>query len=199
MQSVGGSYEVLMLKSLLCACAVGIGLFVSACDSPVQMGTIDNQPQAPQAPRLQAGDKVRITVFGEPSLSGDFEIDPGGNISLPLAGTLQASGLTKAEMEQVLAKKFKSEYLRSPKVTVDIASFHPFYVLGEISHPGEFPYRGGLNVISAIAIAGGETYRASKSRVLIQHLGEMDFKEYPLSPAIPVLPGDTIKLPERYF
>jgi hypothetical protein len=71
-----------------------------------------------------------------------------------------------------------------------------FYVLGEISHPGEFPYRAGLNVVIAIAIAGGETYRASKSRVMIQHLGELDFKEYPLSPAIPVRPGD--KLPERY-
>jgi protein involved in polysaccharide export with SLBB domain len=188
-----------MLKSFLCACAVGISLFIAACDNPVQMAGLDNTPQTPQAPRLQSGDKLRITVFGEPSLSGEYEIDPGGNVSLPLAGTLQAAGLTKGEMEQVLAKKFKSEYLRNPKVTVDIASFHPFYVLGEISHPGEFPYRGGLNVISAIAIAGGETYRASKSRVMIQHLGELDFKEYPLSPAIPVLPGDTIKLPERYF
>jgi hypothetical protein len=74
-----------------------------------------------------------------------------------------------------------------------------FFVLGEISHPEEFPYQDGLNVVSAIAMAGGEIYRASKSRVLIQHLDEMNFKEYPLSPAIPVLPGDTIKLPERYF
>jgi SLBB domain len=79
------------------------------------------------------------------------------------------------------------------------ATPRPFYVLGEISHPGEFSYRAGLNVVSAIAIAGGETDRASKSRVMIQHLGEDSFKEYPLSPAIPVLPGDTIKLPERYF
>jgi hypothetical protein len=77
------------------------------------------------------------------------------------------------------------------------ATPHPFYVLGEIRHPGEFPYRVGLNVVSAIAIAGGETDRASKSRVLVQHLDEPSFKEYPLSPAIPVLPGDTIKLPEQ--
>src|SRR5215468_7147337 len=110
-----------MFKPFLCACAVAIGLFVASCDSPVQMGTIDTQPQVPQAPRLQAGDKLKVTVFGEPSLSGEYEIDPGGYVSLPLAGTVQAANLTKAEMEEVLAKKFKSEYLRSPKVTVDIA------------------------------------------------------------------------------
>jgi protein involved in polysaccharide export with SLBB domain len=189
----------MLMKTLVIAASLALGLLVAACDTPVQQGTIDSQPQAPQAPRLQAGDKIRVTVFGEPSLSGDYEIDPGGFVSLPLAGTVQAANLTKAEMEQVLAKKLRTEYLKNPKVTVDIASFHPFYVLGEIAHPGEFPYRGGLNVVSAIAIAGGETYRASKNRVLIQHLGELDFKEYPLSPAIPVLPGGTIKLPERYF
>jgi hypothetical protein len=79
------------------------------------------------------------------------------------------------------------------------ATPHPFYMLGEISHPGELPYRAGLNVVGAIAMAGGETGRASKAQVLIQHLGEPAFKVYPLSPATPVLPGDTIKLPDRPY
>lgn len=151
------------------------------------------------APRLQAGDKIRLTVFGEASLSGEYEIDPGGFVSLPLAGTVKAAGTTKSEFEQVLAQRFRSEYLKSPKVTVDIASFRPIYVLGEVEKPGEYPFKSGLNVVSALAVAGGNTYRASQSRVLIQHAGEAAFREYPLSPAIQVAPGDVIKLPERFF
>ena len=112
---------------------------------------------------------------------------------------LRAAGLGKRELEQRLAAKFQGEYLRDPKVTVDVADFRPFYILGEITKPGEYPYKGGLDVMSAIALAGGSTYRASRSAVMIKHSDESQFREYPLSPAIPVLPGDLIRLPERYF
>jgi polysaccharide export outer membrane protein len=150
--------------------------------------------------RLQAGDKLKITVFGEDKLTGEYEVDPGGSVSLPLAGTVQAAGLTKPELEQLLAKKFASEkYLRSPKVTVEIAAFRPFYVLGEVEKPGEYPFKSGLNIVSAIAVAGGNTYRSSQSRVLIQRAGDRDFQEYPMSPKIQVYPGDLIRVPERYF
>lgn len=177
-----------------------VGLFfylsVAACNSGVDLGTT-----APPsgAPRLQAGDKVRVTVFGEDKISGDYEIDPGGFVSLPLAGTLQAAGLTKVDFEQTLAKKLRSEYLRNPKVTVDIAAFRPIYVLGEVERPGEYPYRSGLNVVSAMAVAGGNTYRASRSYVLIQRAGEQNFAEYPLSTNVAIYPGDLMRVPERYF
>lgn len=151
------------------------------------------------APKLQAGEKIKVTVFGEDRLSGEYEIDPAGFVSLPLAGTVKAAGLSKPELEQELGKKFRGEYLRNPKVTVDVASFRPFYILGEVGKPGEYAYRSGLNVMSAAALAGGTTYRASRSTALIQHVGEEGFKEYPLSPTIPVLPGDLIRIPERYF
>jgi protein involved in polysaccharide export with SLBB domain len=151
------------------------------------------------SPRLQAGEKIRVTVYGEASLSGDYQIDPSGYLSLPLAGTVKAAGLTQAELEQELAKKFRSEYLRSPRVTVSITEFRPFYILGEIEKPGSYPYTSGLNVLSAIAIAGGTTYRGSRSTVLIQHPGESGMREYPLASSVPVLPGDIIRIPQRYF
>ena len=85
-----------------------------------------------------------------------------GQISLPLAGTIKAQGLTQTELEQALAKKFRSEYLKNPKVTVTIATLQPYYMMGEVKSPGEFAYKSGLNVLTAIAIAGGPTYRASR-------------------------------------
>jgi polysaccharide export outer membrane protein len=170
---------------------------VGAASPEEQQALIESARSA--SPTLQPGEKIKVTVFGEDRLSGDYEIDPGGNLSLPLAGSVRAAGLDKRQLEQRLAAKFRGEYLRDPKVTVDVADFRPFYILGEIAKPGEYPFKGGLDVMSAIALAGGTTYRASRSTVLIKHASESRFKEYPLSPEIPVLPGDLIRLPERYF
>lgn len=149
--------------------------------------------------RLQSGDKIKITVFGEDRLSGDYEIDPGGTVSLPLAGTVRAAGLTKSQFEQLLMRRFRREYLRDPKVTVDVMSFRPFYVIGEASRVGEFAYKSPLNVLTALAIAGGPTYRADDSKVYIQRSGDGGFKEYPMSSEVPIYPGDLIRVPERYF
>jgi protein involved in polysaccharide export with SLBB domain len=149
--------------------------------------------------QLQAGDKVRVTVFGEDKISGEYEIDLDGFLSLPLAGTMKAAGQNKMELEGIIATKLKSNYLKDPKVTVDVVTFRPIYVLGEVQKPGEYPYRSGLNVMSALAVAGGSTYRASNSRVMIQRFGEPVLKEYALDPSVAILPGDVIRLPERYF
>lgn len=177
-------------------------LALAACDSISLFGSdiATDAPMPPQASKLQPGDKLRVTVFGEDKLTGEYEIDPAGNLSLPLAGTVQAGGLTKRELEGLVSKKLSSaNYLKDPKVTVEIATFRPFYVLGEVEKPGEYPFRSGLNVMSAMAVAGGSTYRASRSSVMIQRAGETEFKEYEISPKIGVYPGDLIKVPERYF
>ena len=188
------------VAGLICCIAAG------GCENVTNLGPAT--PEEAQAlirsaavssPQLQPGDKIKVTVFGEDRLSGEYEIDSAGFVSLPLAGTLKAAGLSKQEMERALAKQFNSEYLRNPKVTVDISSFRPFYILGEVSKPGEYPYKNGLNVMSAMALAGGATYRAKQSTVQIQHVGEAGFREYPMSPTIPVLPGDLIQIPQRYF
>jgi protein involved in polysaccharide export with SLBB domain len=149
--------------------------------------------------RLAPGDKVRVTVFGEDKLSGEYQIDNAGSLSLPLAGTIRGAGLTKSELEQSLTKQLQGEYLRNPKVTIDVTSFRPFYVLGEVSKPGEYPYRSGLNVLSAIAVAGGATYRASTSKVMIQRSGSTEMTEYPQATTVLIMPGDVVRVPERFF
>jgi len=180
-------------------------LFLLGCSAGSTLGPASEAEQkaimeaAKGSPRLQAGEKIRVTVYGEASLSGDYQIDPSGYLSLPLAGTVKAAGLTQAELEQELAKKFRSEYLRNPRVTISITEYRPFYILGEIEKPGAYPYTSGLNVLSAIAIAGGTTYRGSRSTVLIQHPGEDGMREYPLASSVPILPGDIIRIPQRYF
>lgn len=184
---------VIPLTMLLGGCETAAPL---APAEEIKVNSVDVQGASP---KLQAGDKVKVTVFGEDRLTGEYEIDPGGFVSLPLAGTVKAGGLTKVELERELVKKFRGPYLRDPKVTVDVSTFRPIYVLGEVQKPGEYAFKSGLNVVSALAVAGGNTYRANSNYVLIQRAGESGFKQYPLSPSILVAPGDLIRVPQRYF
>jgi protein involved in polysaccharide export with SLBB domain len=191
---------------LLLSAAVAACLAPLAGCGPSDVGVISPEEEKAlieeantASPNLQPGEKIKVTVFGEDRLTGEYQIDPGGYVSLPLAGTIRAAGLSKQQLEQSLMDKFRSGYLRDPKVTVDVADFRPFYILGEVAKPGEYPFKGRLDILSAIALAGGSTYRASRSNILIKHASETQFKEYPLSPSIPVLPGDLIQVPQRYF
>jgi protein involved in polysaccharide export with SLBB domain len=190
-----------MFRVLLWSAALAMALLVSGCAG----NTLNEAEQqaivaASTAPaKLLPGDKIKIVVFGEDKLSGDYQVDQSGQISLPLAGTIKAQGLTQSELEQELAKKFRTQYLKDPKVTVTIATLRPYFIMGEVKSPGQFPYQSGLNVLTALAIAGGPTYRASRDTVQIQRQGETSMHEYPVSASVPILPGDVIKVPERYF
>lgn len=164
-----------------------------------QNGSKNIAPPGATAIKLEAGDKIKVTVFGEDKISGEYELDPSGYLSLPLAGTIPAAGMSKIELAQSITQNLKSNYLKDPKVTVDVVNYRPIYVLGEVQKPGEYPYRSGLNVMSAIAVAGGSTYRASNSQVMIQRFGESGLKQYVLDASVPIMPGDVIRLPERYF
>ena len=148
--------------------------------------------------KLGSGDKIHLTVFGEETISGDYIIDTEGFISVPLAGLVKAGGLRKIELEKEVSEKL-SGMLRNPRVNVAVVEFRPFYILGEVEKPGEYPFKSGLNVLSAVAIAGGSTYRASRTRVYIQRGGVGDFLEYQMSPRIKIYPGDLIRIPERFF
>jgi len=157
------------------------------------------EAEAAAPPKLQSGDKIHVTVYNEPTLSGEYQIDPSGFVSLPLAGTIKAAGLTQAELEQQLSSKFSTGYLKDPKITVGVSEFRPIYIVGEVEKPGAYPYTGGLTALKAIAIAGGATYRANQSKIEIQHPGESEMHEYDMSDPIPILPGDIIKVPRRYI
>jgi protein involved in polysaccharide export with SLBB domain len=183
------------------AFALVLGLLVSGCYTdfgPVALAP-DPIVRPYVASRIQSGDRIKVSVYGEDSLNGIYDVDPSGNVTVPLAGTVRAVGRTKAELQREIAAKYKSDYLQDPKVTVDVVAFRPFYLMGEIEHPGEFPYRSDLNVLSAITLGGGLTYRASRSTVLIRHPGETAWTEYALAPTVIVGPGDLVRVPERYF
>ena len=152
------------------------------------------------ATHLRAGERIKITVYGEEALTGEYDISPGGSVTMPLIGAVRAAGRTQAELGRDIAARYRSGgLLQDPKVTVAVVQFRPFYVLGEATNPGEYPFRSGLTVHAAVAMAGGFTYRASKSFVLIRHTGDEVWKEYPLTEPVVIAPGDLIRVPERYF
>ncbi|MGJ4940752.1 polysaccharide biosynthesis/export family protein [Bradyrhizobium sp. HKCCYLS1011] len=182
--------------------AAALGLAGCYTDyGPVELETRPVSLANSAAPtRLHPGDKVRVTVYGEEGLTGEYEVNPAGSISMPLIGQIRAAGRSQGELERDIAGRYRGGgFLQDPHVTVAITQFKPFYILGEATNPGEYPFRSGLTVHSAVAMAGGFTYRASRSVVLIRHTGEEIWKEYPLSEPVPIVPGDLIRIPERYF
>ncbi|MDX5330581.1 MAG: polysaccharide export protein [Caulobacteraceae bacterium] len=149
--------------------------------------------------RMGPGDKVRVITFGEESLTGEFFVGGSGNISLPLIGEVRAQGLTIPEFQRAIEASLQEGYLRDPRVSVEVLNYRPFYILGEVENPGEYPYTNGLSVLNAVATAGGFTYRANNRRVFIKRADDDEEREFPLTPMTPVAPGDTIRIKERFF
>lgn len=151
------------------------------------------------APKIASGDKLRVTVFNEPQLSGDFVVDKTGAINFPLLGQTNVIGLEPHEIELQLKKRLDGRFLVNAKVGVEILDQRPFYILGEVAKAGEYPYRPGLNVIGAIATAGGFSPRAQTARVSIRREGEDKARDYPVQSNVAIYPGDMITISERIF
>lgn len=149
--------------------------------------------------QLGSGDKVRVTVYGEPSLSGEFFVTGSGQVSLPLIGEVRAAGLSVRQFQDAVQTALNDGYLKEPRVNAEVLNFRPFYILGEVTKPGTYPYTSGLTVLNAVATAGGYTYRADKKSVFVKHIGETEETKMELSPATTVAPGDTIRIGERFF
>ena len=158
-------------------------------------------PVAPAAAdyQLGSGDKIRVTVYGEPSLSGEFFVNGSGMVSLPLIGEVKAAALGVRQFQDAVQNALSDGYLKEPRVSVEVLTFRPFYILGEVEKPGTYPYTSGLTVLNAVATAAGFTYRADKGKVFIKRLGESEERKYTLDPSTPVSPGDTIRIGERFF
>lgn len=148
---------------------------------------------------LGVADKVRVIIFDEPSLSGEFFVNANGRLSLPLIGDVDAAGVNTTSLAATIQEKLADGYLRQPRVSIDVLTFRPYYILGEVNKPGEYPYSSGLTVLNAVATAEGFTYRASKKSVVIKHAGESIEEKVDLSPDLRVRPGDTIRIRERLF
>ena len=187
-----------MLLFTLTACAAapeGAPITGLASAGAVQAGTVRTVPEY----RLGAADKVRVNVFGEEALTGEFTVGGSGKISLPLLGEVQAAGLTISEFQEVIAVALRQGYINEPRVSAEVLNYRPFYILGEVNKPGEYPYTNNLTVLNAVATAEGFTYRADTRRVYIKRADTAGEQTFPLTTATQVAPGDTIRIGERFF
>ena len=148
---------------------------------------------------LGPGDRLRIKVYNEPDLTGEYEVNSGGFVSLPLVGQIKASGLTTSQLERNIAARMKGKIEQQPNVNVEVAAYAPFYVFGEVKKAGEYPYRPGLTIADAVATAGGLTYRANEHEIFVRHAGSRVEDIVTLAHQIRVFPGDNIRVSERWF
>ncbi|MBN9063574.1 MAG: sugar transporter [Rhizobiales bacterium 65-9] len=188
---------MLTRRFTLLACAGG--LFVSGCAprAPVAVELIDENPLNDY--RLASGDRLRVIVFGQDTLSNIYGVNAQGRISMPLIGDVPATGLNTRELERQIEARLRVGYLREPRVSVEVDAYRPFFVLGEVNAPGQFPYVVGLNALKAVAIAGGFSPRGYQSSAEITRMirGEPVTGTVPITTAI--RPGDTIVIRERWF
>jgi polysaccharide export outer membrane protein len=186
-----------MRKSSI-AIALLAAVSLAACAGPqYRADLLRAQLNAPYL--LASGDRLRVIVFGQDNLSNSFSVDGAGNISMPLIGLVRANGLTTADLERVVEERLRNGYLRDPRVSIEVEAFRPFFVLGEVTTAGQYPFINGMTVQNAVAVAGGFTPRGSQNGVAITRIvnGRPVTFAAPLN--FPVRPGDTIAVQERFF
>jgi len=179
---------------------VAVAVSLCSCQSSAAPGPQISSAELAAQYRLGPGDRIRLTVFNQTSLSNDYTVDSGGYLSLPLIGPMKAGDQSTHQLEQAIAQELTSRgFLVNPSVAIQITEFRPYYILGEINSPASYPYIANLTVTKAVAAAHGYTYRANVHRVYIQRSGESTERLYEVTPGTAVLPGDTIRIPERRF
>jgi polysaccharide export outer membrane protein len=150
--------------------------------------------------RLGNGDKVRVSVFNQRDLTDIYQVDGLGRIAFPLVGQIEVGGLTPKQLEQKIAKVLSPDYVRNPHVSVVVLTYRPFYILGEVTKPGSYPYVSGMSLINAVALAGGFTYRADEGSFDLMRPDRAGKKvKVDAKPETPVQPGDVITVNERIF
>lgn len=158
-------------------------------------------PEAADLPdyKLGVADHVRINVYNEPDLSGEFTVSSTGTLSLPLIGSVPVAGKTASEAATSVQQRLLGRYLKEPHVSLEVLTYRPFFILGEVTRPGEYPYANGLTILNAVATAEGFTYRANKRRAFIKRSGQSGEQRVEIAPDTLVQPGDTIRIGERHF
>lgn len=185
------------LRAAACAMLVA---GASACTGQIypELSAADANAQVGATSRLGAGDKLRVTVYEEPTLTGEYEVSASGAITLPLVADVAVANATPdLAAKAVSAKLTEGGYVLNPRVSVEVVSHRPFYILGEVSKPGEYTYAGQLSLLQAIAKAGGFTNRANKASVIVRRTGwSTGHKVLITDPALMIAPGDTITITE---
>jgi polysaccharide export outer membrane protein len=197
---------MILLAQLLSACGSSSGGLQSSglSAAPASYGATVQQPVpvdagSATAYQLGAGDKVKVNVFGEPDLSGEFLVGDNGRVDLPLIGAVQARGQTVTQFQNAVVARYSGGYLKDPKVSVSVLNYRPFFIQGEVGKGGEYPYKAGLTIQNAVAIAGGYTYRANTSKAFVRRAGQDQEVEIQTSQRVAINPGDIIRVPERFF
>jgi polysaccharide export outer membrane protein len=149
--------------------------------------------------RLGPNDRTRIIVFGQPTLTGEFQLDGNGVLAYPLIGNVDARGMTPSELQQTIAQRLDKDWVRNPSVSVEVSSRRPFYVIGEVQKPGSYPYVTDMSVLNAIATAGGQTYRANMGDFYIKRKQDGRVVRVQATQESLLQPGDTVVVRERYF
>jgi polysaccharide export outer membrane protein len=170
-------------------------LALGACaPRPQVAATSDHAPYV-----LGSGDKVRVTVYGQANLTAVYPIDQAGLISLPLIGPVQAAGSNTFELQKAIATRLRNGYLRNPDVTVAVETYRPFFVLGEVTNSGQYPYQAGITAEKAVAVAGGFSPRARHDSVIIARRIRGHVVKFEAPVTTPLLPGDVVTARERWF
>ncbi|HEY1473063.1 MAG TPA: polysaccharide biosynthesis/export family protein [Pseudolabrys sp.] len=190
----------LMLMAIVAGCSSASGI------QPAQYAEARASYAGPAPARvsdgpyvLGPGDRLRIKVYSDPDMSGEYEINSTGAISLPLVGNVKALGLTTRQLEQAIAERMKGKVANEPHVSVEMAAYAPFYVYGEVKKAGEYQYHIGLTVADAIATAGGLTYRADEHKISLRRAGSNSEQVVSLQVPVKVYPGDNIRVGESFF
>lgn len=186
-------FQAFCLVVFLAGCSAATGPVVSSGE---RYGAVDT---GTENYRLNAGDKIKVTVFNETTLSGEFAVGTEGSVSLPLIGDIVAKDKTPQEVANEVQTRLADGYLREPKVSIEIAAYRPFFILGEVKAPGQYPYASGMTVMNAIATAQGFSPRAERKVAYVRRAGSSSEVAMRLTPDLRVFPGDTIRLGERYF
>ena len=155
------------------------------------------QPEMPYL--LDAGDRLRITVFGQDGLTNAYAVDAAGNITMPLVGTVPARGMTTQQLSSLLSERLKQGYIREPKVAIEVEAYRPFFIHGEVTTPGQYAYVANMTVENAIAIAGGFGPRADRGKVTVSRTIGGQTSRASVGLNYPLRPGDTLRIGERWF
>ena len=197
---------MILVAQLLTACgsssdslgSSGISAAPASYGATVQ-SSVPEETGSVAAYRLGSGDKVKVNVFGEADLSGEFLVGDNGRIELPLIGAVQARGQTVTQFQNAVVARYSGGYLKDPKVSVSVLNYRPFFIQGEVGKGGEYPYKAGLTIQNAVAIAGGYTYRANTGKAFVRRAGQDQEVEIQTNQRVAINPGDIIRVPERFF
>ena len=178
------------------------GLRASSAVAPAPVAVAYAEPAPVRydaAYHLDAGDRLRVVVYGQEGLTNTYAIDAGGSITMPLIGPVRARGRTTAGLATEISAKLRGGFIRDPSVAVEIETYRPFFILGGVAAPGQYPYVSNMTVESAVAIAGGSSPRARRDRVTLTHTDELGLARFVVPPATSLSPGDTVLVGERWL